>query len=415
MKKMNFLKIACAAALSAACCFAAVGCSQTKSDSGDVSVSDTSEGVAATVNGTEIGEKAVTSYIANFRSMSNLESDADWAQWLVDNNYTAADIREEVINYYASQELIRQAAEENDIKVESSEIDSQVQQMRSYYDSDEDWQNALKQIGTTESQYRSLLEISMLQQALQEKVAQPEDPTDEELLQYAQMYGTYYNGAKKSSHILFNSDDEATAQEVLDKINSGELDFAEAAKEYSQDEGSKEDGGNVGWDKLTSFVDEYQTALDGLEEGQVSGLVTSSYGIHIIKCTQVFNAPEEVTSIDQLPSEFMDSIKSTLESSAKQQAYSQWYQDYKSNADIQINDMPSGLAYDVSLDGVEPSSTSASTESDASTSADPSTESSAENASTESSQPAETKNQLDATTHSIKKPASAGFFVFSTC
>ena len=98
MKKMNFLKIACAAALSAACCFAAVGCSQTKSDSGDVSVSDTSEGVAATVNGTEIGEKAVTSYIANFRSMSNLESDADWAQWLVDNNYTAADIREEVIN-----------------------------------------------------------------------------------------------------------------------------------------------------------------------------------------------------------------------------------------------------------------------------------------------------------------------------
>lgn len=391
MKKMNFLKIACAAALSAACCFAAVGCSQTKSDSGDVSVSDTSEGVAATVNGTEIGEKAVTSYIANFRSMSNLESDADWAQWLVDNNYTAADIREEVINYYASQELIRQAAEENDIKVESSEIDSQVQQMRSYYDSDEDWENALKQIGTTESQYRSLLEISMLQQALQEKVAQPEDPTGEELLQYAQMYATYYNGAKKSSHILFNSDDEATAQEVLDKINSGELDFAEAAKEYSQDEGSKEDGGNVGWDKLTSFVDEYQTALDGLEEGQVSGLVTSSYGIHIIKCTQVFNAPEEVTSIDQLPSEFMDSIKSTLESSAKQQAYSQWYQDYKSNADIQINDMPSGLVYDVSLDGVEPSSTSASTESDASTSADSSTESSAENASTESSQPAEAK------------------------
>ena len=93
MKKMNFLKIACAAALSAACCFAAVGCSQTKSDSGDVSVSDTSEGVAATVNGTEIGEKAVTSYIANFRSMSNLESDADWAQWLVDNNYTAARAR----------------------------------------------------------------------------------------------------------------------------------------------------------------------------------------------------------------------------------------------------------------------------------------------------------------------------------
>ena len=414
MKKMNFLKIACVAALSAACCFAIVGCSsQSNSDSGDVSVSDTSEGVAATVNGKEIGEKAVTAYIANFRSMSNLEADADWAQWLVDNNYTASDIREEVINYYTSQELIRQAAEENGVTVDSSEVDAQVQQMRSYYDSDEDWQSALKQIGTTESQYRSLLEISMLQKDLQEKVAQPEDPSDEELLQYAQMYATYYNGAKKSSHILFNSDDEATAQEVLDKINSGELDFADAAAQYSQDSGSKDDGGNVGWDKLTSFVDEYQTALDGLEEGQVSGLVTSSYGIHIIKCTQVFNAPDEVTSTDQLPSEFMDSIKSTLESSAKQQAYSQWYQDYKSNADIQINDMPSGLAYDVSLDGVEPSSDSSSSDSSADNTADAtssdtdaSSDASATEANTESSdssnatsastttaQPSETKSE----------------------
>lgn len=414
MKKMNFLKIACVAALSVACCFAIVGCSsQSNSDSGDVSVGDTSEGVAATVNGKEIGEKAVTAYIANFRSMSNLEADADWAQWLVDNNYTASDIREEVINYYTSQELIRQAAEENGVTVDSSEVDAQVQQMRSYYDSDEDWQSALKQIGTTESQYRSLLEISMLQKDLQEKVAQPEDPSDEELLQYAQMYATYYNGAKKSSHILFNSDDEATAQEVLDRINSGELDFADAAAQYSQDSGSKDDGGNVGWDKLTSFVDEYQTALDGLEEGQVSGLVTSSYGIHIIKCTQVFNAPDEVTSTDQLPSEFMDSIKSTLESSAKQQAYSQWYQDYKSNADIQINDMPSGLAYDVSLDGVEPSSDSSSSDSSADNTADAtssdtdaSSDASATEANTESSdssnatsastttaQPSETKSE----------------------
>ena len=107
----------------------------------------------------------------------------------------------------------------------------------------------------------------------------------------------------------FASDDQAAAQEVLDKINSGELDFADAAQQYSQDEGYKADGGNVGWDKLTSFVDEYQTALDGLEKDQVSALVTSTYGIHIIKCTDVFTAPDEVTSIDQIPSEFSDSIK----------------------------------------------------------------------------------------------------------
>lgn len=409
MKKMNFIKAACAVALSAACCFALASCnSQSSGDSEDVPVYDTSEGVAATVNGIEIGEKVVSAYIANYRSAASLESDADWAQWLVDNDYTVSDIRESVINYYVSQELVRQAAQENDVTVDSSEVDSQVEQMRSYYDSDEDWQNALKQIGTTESQYRSLLEISMLQSALSEKVAQPEDLTDEELLSYVSMYSSLWNGAKKSSHILFNSDDEATAQEVLDKINSGELDFAEAAKEYSQDSSSAEDGGNVGWDKLTSFVTEYQTGLDALEEGQVSGLVTSSYGIHIIKCTQVFNVPDELTSVDQVPSEFIDYLKSQLESYRQQSAYSEWYQEYKENADIQINDMPSGLVYDVSLDGIEPSSgsssdstttessdtssdTTASTEG-AESSESTSTESSSTSDST-SSQPSETKSE----------------------
>ena len=69
------------------------------------------------------------------------------------------------------------------------------------------------------------------------------------------MYATAYDGAKRSSHILFNTGDEATAQDVLDRINSGELDFAEAAKEYSQDTGSAENGGDVGWDKLKQLRD----------------------------------------------------------------------------------------------------------------------------------------------------------------
>ncbi len=50
---------------------------------------------------------------------------------------------------------------------------------------------------------------------------------------------------------------------VLDKINSGELSFEDAVEQYSEDTGSKEKKGDVGWDKLTTFVDSYQTALEG--------------------------------------------------------------------------------------------------------------------------------------------------------
>lgn len=352
MKRSRIAKFACAVALSAVCGAALVSCggNADASDEG-VDIYDTSEGVAATVNGTEIGEKAITTYIENFRIQGALEDDSAWAQWLVDNDYTVDDIRSQVIDYYASQQLLRQAAEENGVTVNSEEVDSQIETMRGYYNSDEEWEEALKSVGMTEASYRSTLELSILENGLKEKVATVTEPTDEEMLQYAQMYASAYDGAKKSSHILFNSDDEATAQEVLDKINAGELDFAEAAKEYSQDSGSAENGGNVGWDKMTTFVDEYQTALDGLEKDQVSGLVTSSYGIHIIKCTDVFTAPEEVTSTDQIPSEFVDSIKSSLEEQSKDDSFNEWYQNYKDSADIQINDKPEGLSYDVDLTG----------------------------------------------------------------
>lgn len=352
MKHSRIARFACAIALAAACGTALASCSNTADASDDnVDIYDTSAGVAATVNGTEIGEKAVTTYIENFRAQSDLGDDSAWAQWLVDNDYTVDDIRTQVINYYANQQLLRQAAEENGVTVDTSQVDSQIDTMRSYYSSDEEWTNALASVGMTESSYRSTLELSLLEDGLKDKVATVTEPSDEEMLQYAQMYASAYDGAKKSSHILFASDDEATAQEVLDKINAGELDFAEAAKEYSQDTSSAQDGGNVGWDKMNSFVDEYQTALDGLEKDQVSGLVTSSYGIHIIKCTDVFEAPDEVTSLDQIPSEFVDSIKSSLEEQSKNDSFSEWFQNYQDSADIQVNDKPEGLSYDVDLTG----------------------------------------------------------------
>lgn len=376
MRTSGLLKTACAAALALTCGFGLVACSGGSSEnSSGVDIGDVSEGVAATVNGTELGEKAITAYIDNFRSSNSLTDDSAWAQWMVDNGLDASGVREEVIDYYVSQELIRQAADENGVTVDDSEVDSQISTMRSYYSSDDEWNKALQTVGVTEDQYRDMIKLNLIETGLKDKVASATEPTDDEMLQYAQMYASAYDGAKKSSHILFSSDDEATAQEVLDKINAGELDFAEAAKEYSIDDASKEDGGNVGWDKLTSFVSEYQTALDGLEKDQVSGLVTTTYGIHIIKCTDVFTASEEVTSIDQIPSEFTDSIRQSLETSSKNESYSTWYQDYKSNADIVVNDMPSDVSYNVDTTGVTPSSSSSDTTADSS--ADASTDESA--------------------------------------
>ena len=230
-----------------------------------------------------------------------------------------------------------------------AEIDEQIDKVKANYDTDEKWQAALDQAGMTEDSYRAEIEQKLKENKLYASFASDEDPSDADMLQYAQMYATAYDGSKRSSHILFNSDDEATAQEVLDKLNSGELDFVDAVKEYSQDPGSVERDGDVGWNNPSNLAKEYKDGLEPLEKGQLSGLVTTQFGIHIIKCTDVYKAPEEVTSLDQIPEEWISVIASSLKSTKQQEAYKKWLDETTEAADIKINDMPQGLPYDVDM------------------------------------------------------------------
>ncbi|MEM9527125.1 MAG: peptidylprolyl isomerase, partial [Bacteroidota bacterium] len=66
------------------------------------------------------------------------------------------------------------------------------------------------------------------------------------------------------------------------KIESGELEFADAAKQFSMD-GSKQAGGDLGWAKRGKFVPEFEAAAYNLEPGQMSEIVESEFGYHLIK------------------------------------------------------------------------------------------------------------------------------------
>ncbi len=345
MKKLSFAKSLASVGLAAACALGIVGCSEQTSDTPTYT-----GGVAATVNGVEIPEDKVTQAIQDIRAQMSLTEEDAWGQWLADNDYTPESVREEIVNSFVDQELVKQGGEAEGITADPTEIDQYVETMRGHYDSDSAWAEALEAVGMTEDEYRDNIALSLVSQQLQEKVGEgAAEPTDEEVLESAKTYVSSYDGAKKSSHILFEASDEAQAQEVLDKINAGELDFATAAESYSKDTASAAEGGNVGWDRLSNLVTEYTTALADLNKGDVSGLVTSTYGIHIIQCTDVFEAPEELTSLDQLPTEFQDSIRTMLQSSNQSNAYYTWLEEQRNAADIQINDMPEGLPYYVDM------------------------------------------------------------------
>ena len=314
-------------------------------------------GVAATVNGVNITEDTITKQIMSTRSALGYDSDEDWAQYLVDNDMTPESYRESVIDSYARQYLLSQAISDYDITVSDEEVDEAWNEAAANYDSEDAFISQLSVMGYTEDTYKESLRSSLQQEKLREKVAGVDDPTDDEIIAYANEHLDEYNDARRSSHILFKVDsdaDDATkeevrtkAQSVLDKINAGEISFEDAVKEYSEDS-SASNGGDVGWDKLTTFVSDYQDALSALDVDQVSGIVESTYGFHIIKCTGHFYVDGSVTSIDQIPEDLRNQFSDTLKTEEEGTAYTEWLDGYVDDADIQINEMPADVPYNVS-------------------------------------------------------------------
>lgn len=86
----------------------------------------------------------------------------------------------------------------------------------------------------------------------------------------------------KASHILV--DTEAEAQAALDRIRAG-ADFSEVAAAVSMDPVTAPNGGDLGFFAAGEMVKEFEDAAFGLRSGEISGIVKTDYGYHVIQVT----------------------------------------------------------------------------------------------------------------------------------
>jgi len=137
---------------------------------------------------------------------------------------------------------------------------------------------------------------------------------DEE--QIKKMYDDYVKSVagheeRKASHILIQaSDNKAAAQieiESLKKELAAGADFAELAKQHSQDPGSAANGGDLDWVALGEMVKPFEKALFALGKGEVSDVVETQFGYHLIKLADVRSQPVVPLGVKRY--EFEDEIK----------------------------------------------------------------------------------------------------------
>lgn len=138
-----------------------------------------------------------------------------------------------------------------------------------------------------------------------------------------------YKPKLKASHILVK--DEKTEKEIKEKLNNGG-DFAALAKQYSEDSGSKEKGGELPEFGPGDMDPKFEEAAYKLEVGQVSNPIKSSFGYHIIKLT----SKTELKPFNQEK----ENIRKSLETKRlqDQQWQQKFFKELIKQADIKVTD-----------------------------------------------------------------------------
>jgi peptidyl-prolyl cis-trans isomerase C len=126
----------------------------------------------------------------------------------------------------------------------------------------------------------------------------------------------------KARHILLKTEEEAKA--VIAKIKAGEK-FEELAKQ-SEDPGSKERGGDLGWSNKASYVKPFSDALTALEKGKVTEApVKSDFGWHVI----------QLEDMREMKAPTLDEIKPQLTQRMQQQMVEKHIIDLRAKAKVQ--------------------------------------------------------------------------------
>lgn len=160
---------------------------------------------------------------------------------------------------------------------------------------------------------------------IRKKIEQDIKISDEDMKKfYEQNKDKFKSGEQvKASHILVKS--EPAAKDILAQLKKGG-NFEELAKKNSSD-ASAEKGGDLGWFARGAMVPEFEKAAFGLKEGELSNVIKTQYGFHIIKVTgkrpagaRSFDEVKDQIKAAMLPAkqqEVLQTLKETLKKDAK--------------------------------------------------------------------------------------------------
>ena len=227
-------------------------------------------------------------------------------------------IRMDVLTNLINRELLNQESKKQKIVITDAQVDEKLASIKQRFKGDTEFKEMLAKMNLTEAQIKvQLKEDLSIQTLIDKQVVDKITVTEQEAQAY---YDTHPEAFKqpeqiRASHILVMvdpKDDPAKKEEAHKKIESVQEklkaggDFATLAKELS-DCPSKEKGGDLGYFGKGQMVKPFEDAALALKPGEISGIVETQFGYHIIKLVEI--KPEGVMPFADVKDQLMQYLK----------------------------------------------------------------------------------------------------------
>lgn len=209
------------------------------------------------------------------------------------------EINNDVLSFIIDNEVAYQDAQKQNLKIEDSEVNEKFDQLKDALNTNPLYKEKLEKAGVTEDFLKEQIKKDLIVAKYKENFIKDIKISDKEMEAYYNNHKDQFNVEEvKASQILISTLDKDNkevskeekeklkekAQSVLDKIKNNE-DFANLAKEYSDDKNSGKDGGDLGYFAKSDKNVEFTKEVFKLDTNQVSNLIETPYGYHIVKVT----------------------------------------------------------------------------------------------------------------------------------
>ncbi len=227
-------------------------------------------------------------------------------------------IKEQVLEKLILEKIILDYASKNKIEVTDEEVTERVESYKEVLETKEKYEEFLTENNMTEDNFKEGIKKEMIIDKYRNNFIEGLEIDEKEAKKYFEGNKDKYIKVR-ASHILVETEEEA--KEILEKINSGEEFHALAAKE-SIDTSTAVKGGDLGY-LVKGMIPEFDDIIFSLKTGEVSDVVESDYGFHLIKIDERLEDYEDVKDrvIDNLKAQKYDENLKKMREEAKVKIY----------------------------------------------------------------------------------------------